>query len=185
MQAIQEMKSAGFPTGICHICNSSAFFKYPQMYLDAVRIGSAFSGRLQIAEPTGLQRVGYLASQICEIKQLKKGDKVGYSGTYQAKKDRKVAIVQVGYSDGIWTNGPRDSVRMIDKLRALKQSVFAFLKNGTRYATIEGKRYPILGRIGMKNLIMDITGTNIEIGDEVTFDVNLVLSNQKIKRMWE
>lgn len=184
LDAIAKLKSEKITTGILHICNSSAFFQYPDMYLNAVRIGSAFSGRLQLAKSTGLQRVGYLESQVCEIRELKKGNKIGYSGTCKLKKDTKVAIVEAGYSDGIGVTGPKDSVRVIDKLRALKKDVMALLKDGTRCVEIKEKKCPILGRIGMKNMIVDVTNCDdIKIGEKVKIEINLVLSNQKIERI--
>ena len=140
---LARLKQNGIEYGIAHIANSAAFFKYPMMHLDAVRIGSAFGGRLQIKEKTGLQRVGYLESEICEIREAKKGSGVGYSSTCILKQDTKIAIVEAGYSDGIFTTGPKDSVRAIDKLRALKKSFTDLFKDGTRYVLVNEKRVPI------------------------------------------
>lgn len=183
LDVVAKLKKAGIETGMLHICNSSAFFKYKEMYLNAVRIGSAFSGRLQISNTTGLQRVGYLESRVCEIKSLKKGDKIGYSGTYKLNNDTRIAIVEAGYSDGIGVSGPKDSVRLIDKLRALKNVLKTLTKDGTRYVEMKGKKYPILGRIGMKNLIVDIAKEDIQVGEVVKIDINLVLANQTLKRI--
>ena len=151
--------------------------------MNAVRIGSAFSGRLQISNTTGLQKVGYLESTICEIKDLKKGQRVGYSGTCKLKKNAKIAVVEAGYAEGLWVTGPKDSVRLIDKFRALKKDLFAITKDGTRYVEIKDKKYPILGRIGMKNFMIDISDSNIQVGDKVKIDINLILSNQNVERV--
>lgn len=183
IDSVAKLKENKIELGMLHICNSSAFFKYKEMYLNAVRIGSAFSGRLQISNQTGLQKVGYLESQICEIKYLKKGDKIGYSGTYELKKDSKVAVIEAGYYEGIGLSGPKDSVRIIDKLRAIKTNLLALTKDGSRYVYINDKRYPILGRIGMKNFVIDISETDIQIGEKVKIDINLMLANQKVERV--
>jgi len=182
MNVIENFKKMNIEYGMLHICNSSAFFKYKEMYLNAVRIGSAFSGRLQISDTTGLQKVGFLESEICEIKDLKKGDKVGYSGTCKLKKDSKVAVVEAGYFDGIGLSGPKDSARLIDKLRMIKSALLALTKDGHRYIYINEKRYPILGRIGMKNFMIDISESDIQIGNKVKIDINLILANQSIER---
>ena len=150
LDSVAKLKSEKIETGLLHICNSSAFFKYPEMYLNAVRIGSAFSGRLQISNTTGLQRVGYLESNICEIRNLKAGDKIGYSGTCELKKNTKVAVIEAGYSDGIGVDGPKDSVRLIDKARNIKKALVALKNDGKRYVIIKDKKCPILGRVGMK-----------------------------------
>ena len=95
----------------------------------------------------------------------------------------KIAIVEAGYSDGIGVSGPKDSVRLIDKLRALKNVLKTLTKDGTRYVEMKGKKYPILGRIGMKNLIVDIAKEDIQVGEVVKIDINLVLANQTLKRI--
>ena len=173
----------GIDTKMCHCSNSSAFYKHPNMFLDAVRLGSAFLGRLQIGSDTGLKRLGYFESEICEIKELRKGNKIGYSGTCTLTCDSKIAIVEAGYNDGIFISGPRDSVRMIDKLRDLKKSITNLFKDGNKYVIINDIKVPILGRVGMKNFAIDISNIDCKVGDKVKIDVSLVLCNQKIERV--
>ena len=52
-------------------------------------------------EELGLKEAFTLVSEVLEIKNVKKGDFIGYGTTYQAKEDMKVAIVDIGYADGI------------------------------------------------------------------------------------
>ena len=180
--AVKLLNDNNIDTGMLHICNSSAFFKYQNMYLDAVRLGSAFTGRIQINEPTGLQRVGHLESEICEIRNLSKGSKIGYSGTYTLKRDSRIAIVEVGYEAGIGVTGPKDAVRFIDKMRALKLSLSKFFSNERIYVEVNGQKCPILGRIGMKNTIIDITDIEAKAGDIVKFQIGIIFANSNIKR---
>lgn len=182
MNVVALLKVQNFDVGMLHICNSSAFFKYPYMYLDAVRIGSAFTGRLQISNRTSLKRIGYLESDVCEIKKLPKGYNIGYSATAKLKKDSKVAIVLAGYADGVGVSGPKDSVRFIDKLRKLKVCLKSFFNNERFYVVINNRRYPVLGRIGMKNLMIDVTDSDVKVGDKVKIEVRLGLVNNFINR---
>ena len=182
LEDVKLLNAHNVNTGMLHICNSSAFFKYPNMYLDAVRIGSAFTGRLQISEVTGLKRVGYLESEICEIRDLPKGSEVGYSGTYVLKEDAKVAIVEAGYEAGVGVSGPRDSVRLIDKARMLKSALSNFGKDGRMFVEINGKRCLVLGRVGMKNMMVDVSAIKAETGDKVKIPINLIFANSNIER---
>lgn len=182
IDVIAILKKNKIETGMLHICNSSALFKYPEMYLNAVRVGSAFTGRLQISNVTGLKRVGYFETTVCEIKELKKDTTVGYSATCKLKKDTKVAITTAGYAEGIGVTGPKDSVRLIDKLRKIKLALTTLKQDGRTFVTINDKKYPIIGRIGMKNFMIDISDSDVKVGDKVKVDVNLIFVDSKIKR---
>lgn len=183
IDVIALLKKNKIETGLLHICNSSALFKYPEMYLNAVRVGSAFTGRLQISNLTGLKKVGYFETKVCEIRELKKDSTVGYSGTAKLNRDTKIAIAEAGYAEGIGVTGPKDSVRLIDKLRKIKLALTTLSQDGRKYVTINNKQYPILGRIGMKNFMIDITGSNdVQVGNKIKVDVNLLFVDSKIKR---
>lgn len=179
---IEILKKNKIETGLLHICNSSALFKYPEMYLNAVRVGSVLTGRLQISNITGLKKVGYFETTICEIRELKAGTTVGYSGTAKLKNDTKIAISNAGYAEGIGVTGPKDSVRLIDKLRKIKLALKTLKQDGRMFVTIKEKKYPILGRIGMKNFMIDISNSDVKVGDKIKVDVNLVFVDSKIKR---
>ena len=182
IDVVAILKKNKIETGMLHICNSSALFKYPEMYLNAVRVGSAFTGRLQISNVTGLKKVGYFETTVCEIKDLKKDTTVGYSATCKLKKDTKVAITTAGYAEGIGMTGPKDSVRLIDKLRKIKLALNTLKQDGRMFVTINNKKYPIIGRIGMKNFMIDISDSDVKVGDKVKVDVNLIFVDSKIKR---
>ncbi|MBR2290546.1 MAG: alanine racemase [Clostridia bacterium] len=77
-----------------HCCNSTAFLKYEDMFLDYVRLGSCLQGRV-LENPLGLKKIGKLKTEIITIKNLKKGYNISYSNEYQAPKDMKVAVIGV------------------------------------------------------------------------------------------
>lgn len=112
-----------------HICNSAAFLKYDDMFLDAVRIGSAFIGGTFLPNNIGLRKIGKLKSNIVEIKEVKKGTFVGYSNSVKVKKDTSLAIVPVGYSDGFHVGVKNNTFKFIDKVRLLKKSLESFFKD--------------------------------------------------------
>lgn len=182
INVIEVLKMNNIETGILHICNSSAFAKFPNMYLNAVRIGSAFLGRLSFPNNLGLKKIAYIESQISEIKELPKGFNVGYSNIYKTKKDTKIAIIPCGYSDGIFVTNDRDMFRIVDKLRYIVRDIKDFLKNQAIYVKIRDKNCKVLGRIGTYHVICDITGKNINVGDTAIFQINSKFINPDLRR---
>lgn len=77
-----------------HVCGSTAFLKYEDMWLDYVRLGSCVQGRV-LENSLGLKKVGNLKTEIITIKNLEKGYNISYSNEYKAKYDMKIAIIGV------------------------------------------------------------------------------------------
>ena len=185
LRVIETLQQNNIKTGILHICNSSAFLKYPHMRLNAVRIGSAFSGRIIIPNTYGLKRIGTLKTKIAEIKKLPKKFNIGYSNTYMTKKETKVAIIPVGYQDGINMTTSNDCFRLIDHMRYIYNDVKNIIKDNKVYVKINNKRYNVIGKIGMYNMVVDLKNDeNIHIGDEVFIDIKPLYIESKIERKY-
>lgn len=181
-EALRILKGFGIDPKTKHICNSCGALKYGYARLDAVRIGSAFLGRLPIENKLGLKRIARLASEVTEIRSLPKGVCVGYANTYVTKRETKAAVIPVGYKDGYGVEKSADIFRFIDILRYM----FADLKSLGRkiYVEINGRKYPIIGRISMHNIVADVTGSDIKYGDRVYLECNPILLKSEIKRLY-
>jgi len=84
-----------------------------------------------------------ISAPIMSIRHIKKGDSVGYGSTYTADKDTNIATIGIGYGDGY----PRHA------------------KNGTP-VLINGKKYPLAGRVSMDLITVDISNDNFQIGEK-------------------
>lgn len=146
-----------------HICNSSAVFKYPKYYLDAVRVGSAFIGSLPFENNYGLKKLGYLQCDISEIKEIKKGDSIGYGKIYIAPKDMTIGIIQSGYTSGIGVQIQNNNFSFLGMLRQVKNEIMKFLRKEQLTCYINDKKYNIVSGIRMNNVFVDITNSNIKI----------------------
>lgn len=185
MQSVKSLNENGIKTGMLHICNSSAFLRFKDMHLNAIRVGSALLGRIAIPNTWGFKKVGYLKSNVAEIKKLPIGYNIGYSNSYTTKKETTIAIVPCGYADGVNVIVDRDMFRPIDKLRYVVRDVKNGLKKQGIYVTINGEKCEVLGRLGMYHVSVDVTGKNIKIDDEVQFNVSPMFVDSSLIRDYQ
>lgn len=137
---LSELDKLGFERGIAHCCNSAALFRYPQYKCDAVRVGAALYGIG--GGDKALKPVLSLRAPLLQVKSVEKSDFVGY-GLRRLETTAKLGIVGVGYGHGI-------SGRLSDR----------------GVVWINGQRCPIVGRICMDFLTVDLTGTDAHPGDD-------------------
>lgn len=160
-----------------HSANSCGALLYPNKNRNAVRIGSAFLGRLPMKSPVKLHRIAYLQVRVLDVNFLKKGDNIAYGNTYKAKTDINTAVIGIGYKDGYFTTKLNDAYRPIDVLRYL---VTDFRSIGKKQYLYQGK-YEILGRVGMYCAIVRNDGT-LHTGDIVKVDCNPLFIDSSIER---
>ena len=180
VKAIEFLNNNSFETGVVHCANSSAFLKYENTHFDMVRVGSALLGRIEGAKAFGLKKVGFLKSKVIETNTLKKGENIGYANTFKVKKNTKTAIIPIGYADGFMVEKKNDAFRFSDILRY----IYNDLKPKKYYVEINGKKVRVLSRVGMFNIIADITGTDIKAGDIVKADANPILTDNSVERKY-
>jgi len=180
-----KIRDAGYDPGILHAANSSGLFAFPDLPLfDAVRIGSAFTGRMPLKDKGGLSRVGYLESQIIEVRWLLKGQTIGYGGGFTTKRPMRIAVVPIGYGDGYMTEKSRDIYRLRDVCRYLASDVKKAMTGNKFYAFVGGKRARVLGHVGLAHTIIDVTDIDCATGDSVTFDVSPLYVPPQIERRY-
>lgn len=185
IDVIETLKKNKIETGILHICNSSAFIKYPNMHLNAVRIGSAFLGRMPFKNNLGLKKIACLESSVCEIKELPKDFNIGYSNVYKTKRATKIAIVSAGYMDGIGVQKSKDMFRLIDKIRYIVVDIKDFFRNKDMHVKINGSVCKILGTIGTYHIVCDVTNKDINIGDKVEIPINPRFVDSSLRREYK
>ena len=132
-----------------HIANSAGIMTLKESHLDMVRPGLSLYGVYPgsgYESVLSIKPVLSLKSQVVYFKVVKRGAGVSYGHTWHAPEDVRVVTVPLGYGDGY--------------LRALSNKGSAIIR---------GKRYPVVGRVCMDQLMVNIGQGEAYNGDEVTF----------------
>ena len=172
---VEKIRSAGFAPGMVHCCNSTAFWKYPQLHCDAVRLGSALLGRVGYAAEAGLKKVGFCRAFVEQVRTIPAGHTVGYGGGWRAKRETKIAVIPVGYFHGFAVDRGYDLWRWQDCLRGILRYVKAWIQKKALYVSIGGENCRVLGHVGMVNLVADVTGLEVKPNDEAIVQINPLL----------
>ena len=146
---IDALRGAGVGFELRHCCNSAATILYPEFALDMVRPGIATYGISPSDELRGkmdLRPMMSLRTTISQIRPFEPGITVSYGRTYTTPSRRKIAVLCIGYADGL----PRK------------------LSNQAEFL-LKGKRVPVVGRICMDMCMIDVTEVpDAKVGDVVT-----------------
>jgi alanine racemase len=143
-----ELKAV-YPDLLCHIANSAAVLRGPQTHFDMIRTGIAMYGLAPSNDDPfkdGLRPAMKLCSYVAGVRIAVPGDTVGYGRQFYAVEVTRIAIVPIGYADGV--------------RRALTN-------HGE--VLVAGRRCPIVGTISMDQLTVRLPDDWGKEGDEVVF----------------
>lgn len=167
---VDGLHAAGFETGTVHCCNSAAFLRFPEMHCDAVRLGSALLGRMPFR--TRLRPVGYVETQVEEVRTLPVGATVGYGALWRAKRETRVAVLPVGWYHGMNVACKPDMSRARDCLRAALSALKGLVRRPTTTVEIGGRPCRVIGAIGMLHCTVDVTGLDCAVGERAVIQLN-------------
>lgn len=146
--ALAFLETRGIRPEIRHCCNSGGTMLYPEYALDMVRPGILTYGVLPSPELRGILDLKPLLSlhtTVSQIREIPAGTDVSYGRTYTTPSDRRLAVLSMGYADG------------------LSRSL-----SGRAGFLLHGKPVPVVGRICMDMCMVDVTDVpEARVGDEV------------------
>ncbi|MEX2593054.1 MAG: bifunctional UDP-N-acetylmuramoyl-tripeptide:D-alanyl-D-alanine ligase/alanine racemase [Anditalea sp.] len=129
-----------------HALNSAGIIRYPEFQFEMVRLGIGLYGvEVNGLYELALRPISTLKTTISQIKTLSKGQSVGYGRKGQMPEDGRIATIPIGYADGY------------DRR----------FGNGKGFVLIKDKKAPVIGNVCMDMCMVNITGIDAHIGDEV------------------
>lgn len=163
------LEKVGKCPAMCHACNSPGCMRYPETYLDGVRLGALLFGVAPVIPPEVdrnplcnlfpaelLRPVMHLQTRVIHTHKVAAGEPVGYGALYRANCERTVATLSVGYADG-WLRAYADTMVTVH----------------TDHGDFPAR---MVGRICMDLCMVDVTDIPCQNGDVVTLFGNDVQS---------
>jgi alanine racemase len=126
-----------------HLCNTAGIQRFPQIQYNMVRLGIGLYGISPI-DNSVIHNVSTLKSTILQIRNVPKGDSVGYSRRQFLTRDSRIAAIPIGYADGLDRH----------------------LGCGKGYCLVNGKKAPYVGNICMDVCMIDVTDIDCREGDK-------------------
>jgi Alr-MurF fusion protein len=140
-----------------HILNSAGTDSFPAAQYDMVRLGLAIYG-IQPSETSQLplQQVARLKTRIIQTKNIKKGERIGYGSVFTSHSDMQIAVIPIGYADGFRRS----------------------LSNGRGKVFMGGTPCKVAGNVCMDMTMIDVTGLNVQVGEQVViFDEHFSIAD--------
>ena len=145
---VDNLEERGFKIPLKHVSNSAGIIDLPEYNFDMVRAGIMLYGLYPSKEVNhdivNLKEVMCLKAQVSFVKTLEAGTGVSYGLKYKCDKKSLVATLPIGYADGY--------TRML---------------SGKAKVMVQGSCVPVIGNICMDQCVIDVSGLNVNIGDEV------------------
>lgn len=178
--ALAERLRALAPGLKAHAANSSILCDFPHWQLDMVRIGNLMYGiyptdvykkKKQGPPLPGLGRPWQFYARIISIRDVKKGESLGYAGEFTAPARLRLATIPAGYSDGLTMEPTENKIR---------------ITSGFRYwGMINGRKAYFTGRTGIAHTMLDITDIpEAKLGTPVALHVRRTAANARLPRIY-
>jgi alanine racemase len=146
--AVQQVRDAGIDFELRHLTASDGSLSYPDAHYDMVRIGVALYGLSPFADhhsaEYGLRPAMTAVAKVTQVKRVEAGTGISYGYLARAERETTLALVPVGYFEGL----PRNAT-------------------GGHEVSINGKRYKIEARIAMDQFVVNVGDDEVSPGDEV------------------
>jgi alanine racemase len=147
-RAVEAARAAGLDPELRHLAASEAALALPELRYDLVRVGIAMYGLppapgMDVAA-LGLRPAMELAGAVAAVRRVPAGEGVSYGFLHRTERETTLALVPLGYADGL----PRAAT-------------------GGAEVAIGGRRHPVVGRIAMDQIVVDVGDAPVEVGDRV------------------
>lgn len=190
MEAVETLKQAGISPACLHCANSGVFLRYPQMYLNMVRLGTLLCGQYPAGKyphPFSLQDPFHYKTRIRAVKKFPARSFLGYKRTWQLKAPAQVAVIPVGYSDGLALTVNNRAEGWIDLGKKIVKWLLNYL-GVSRFqlkVKVRDTWYPVRGKVFMQMALVELPpDLPVSAGMEVEVPISKTLASKEVPRVF-
>lgn len=188
-QVLAACRLNGWPEAdICfHLANSAGCLRFPQAHFSAVRVGSALYGQLGLAKKLGVNLADPFCAKarVAAVRQIAKGDGVGYGQEFTAQKAMRLAVVPYGYGDGFGVMPNARELTIKDSVQEMSRNIGRLvLGRYQRGVYYQGKLLPVLGRVAMQSMMVDIGDLPLQPGAVVDVPMRRTAASARLPRVY-
>ncbi|MBN2009037.1 alanine racemase [candidate division KSB1 bacterium] len=165
-RVIAEVEQRGIRIPVIHAANSGAILDMPETYFNLVRPGIMMYGYYpsnETSESVAIRPAMTFKTHVIQVKKVPAGTSISYGRKFITKQETYIATLPVGYADG-----------------------YNRLLTNRSYVLIQGRRYPVVGRVCMDLIMCDLgLESDIRVGDEVILFGSQISEEIKVEEWCE
>jgi len=184
--AVQEILDNGIKLKFIHACNSAATLDLPEMHCNMVRVGTLLFGQCppQVKNKLDLKDPWQVKARVIHVKDVPPGTSVGYGREFIAKKTTRIAVIPLGWADGLTVSPAIRPKNFLDLGKMIAKLILEFLGRGSQTTIRLGeKKYRLVGRLGMQ-LSMAEVDQDVRVGDEIQVTMRRLSTNSRLARVY-
>ncbi|MFA6030589.1 MAG: alanine racemase [Elusimicrobiota bacterium] len=160
------------PDLLRHAANSSVLLDFPHWRMDMVRVGNLLYGINPTSKEAALRSPWSFRARIIAVREVAKGQPIGYASEYLAPRRMRVATLPVGYADGLTMEPAERLIR---------------LGTGRRYwGLLRGEEVPFVGRCAISHVLVDLARVpNAKVGDVVVLPIRRTAASARLPRLYK
>ena len=168
-EAVRLFKREGIDPEVIHYAGPMGFLTFPWMRTQAVRLDDALLGGSPYREKWGLRQVGRVVAEVSQVYWVPEGRKIGPQAAFHTRRATRVAVVPVGFADGLFTEWRQNNA-------------FSFWRKHRLTCEISGQTAPVIGHVGYTSMAVDVTDITCSSGDLVYIDASPDHINATMRR---
>jgi len=181
------VRAAGF-SPLAHLANSAATLRLSECHLDMVRVGTLLYGQHPaplFQSLISLQDPWRVKARVAAVKTLPAGSGIGYGRDFVAKGPLRIAVVLLGFADGLGLDMQVRPVTLRELLKTVARQLKKLIRRSTGQTVVwQGKTLPVLGRIAMQQCMVAVGEAPVQVGDEVSVSLRRLAASSRLPRLY-